>query len=80
MSSTLNLHLLKLFPILLDEDISDAQLQRLFLVSAKDFYSRLSEKQKASFCDAFRMSQMQSSASPTRLFNENLFQGLLKNL
>ena len=80
MSSTLNQHLLKLFPIILDDDISDSQLNRLFIVSAKDFYGRLSDKQQVAFRDAFRLSRMQSSSSPTKMFNESLFQGLLKNL
>ncbi|CAG9807296.1 unnamed protein product [Chironomus riparius] len=80
MSSTLNQHLLKLFPIIIDDDISNSQLNRLFIVSAKDFYGRLSNKQQLAFRDAFRLSRMQSSTSPTKMFNESLFQGLLKNL
>lgn len=80
MSSTLNLHLLKLFPLILDEDISVAQLYTLFLVSAKDFYDRLSEKQRNAFRECFR-NKFSSPTSPTSLVsNEDLFQNLLKHL
>jgi hypothetical protein len=80
MSSTLNQHLLKLFPLTLDESIPDSLLHRMFTVSAKDFYAGLSAKQREAFRDAFSSRVMSSSTSPTRNLNESFFQRLLKHL
>lgn len=80
MSSTLNLNLLKMFPLILDEEIADEQLYRYFLVSAKDFYIRLSEKQRTPFKDCFK-SKLSSPSSPSNLVcNNDLFLNLLKHL
>ncbi|KAG5669568.1 hypothetical protein PVAND_017455 [Polypedilum vanderplanki] len=80
MSSTLNQNLLKLFPLSLDEEIPESDLYQIFIISAKDFYDRLSDKQKSAFRDAFSNRLMTSSTSPTRNLNENFFQCLIKNL
>lgn len=90
LSSTLNQSLVKLFPILLDENLADSELHRIFLVSAKDFYEKLTEAQRVPFKDAFmnriKTKMMSSSAcsnvSPTNsfAFNKNLFQILLQHL
>jgi huntingtin len=74
MSSTLNLHLLKLFPITLDNNMPDSLLFRLFIVSAKDFYQRLTERQQSAFRDAIHQ-----STSSTKI-DSNLFQCLLQQL
>lgn len=87
LSSTLNQNLLKLFPILLDENIEQSELHRIFLVSSKDFYDKLTEQQKIPFKEAFmnrlKTKMMSSSAcSPSNsfAFNNNLFQVLLQHL
>lgn len=90
LSSTLNLNLLKLFPILLDENLENSELHRIFLVSAKDFYEKLTEQQRIPFKDAFmnriKTKMMSSSAcsslSPSNSFasNNTLFQILLQHL
>lgn len=80
MSSTLNLNILKLFPIILDEEICDIQLYRYFLVSAKDFYGQLSEKQRMSFRDCFKRKLASPASTPSAICNDELFQNLLKHL
>lgn len=90
LSSTLNQNLLKLFPILLDENLDNYELNRIFLVSAKDFYGKLSDQQKIPYREAFvnriKTKMMSSSAcsnmSPTNsfVFNNNLFKILLQRL
>jgi len=90
LSSTLNQNLLKLFPILLDENLDNAELNRLFLVSAKDFHEKLNAQQRVPFKDAFanriKTKMMSSSAcsnmSPSNsfAFNNSLFEILLQHL
>ncbi|CRL05136.1 CLUMA_CG018007, isoform A [Clunio marinus] len=90
LSSTLNQNLLKLFPILLDENLPINELYRIFLVSAKDFYEKLTEKQKYSFKEAFnnriKSKEMSSSAcsstspSNTTSYNNKLFHTLLQHI
>lgn len=80
MSSTLNLNLLKLFPMILNEEISDAHLYRYFLVSTKDFYGKLSEKQKTSFKDCFKIKLASPSKPTSSVCNNDLFQNLLNHL
>lgn len=90
LSSTLNQNLLKLFPILLDENLDNTELHRIFLVSARDFYQQLSEQQRIPFKNAFttriKTKMMSSSAcsniSPSNSFNfnNNLYQILLQHL
>lgn len=90
LSSTLNQNLLKLFPILLDENLDNAELHKIFLVSAKDFFQQLTDQQRIPFKEAFsnriKTKMMSSSAcsnlSPTNsfAFNNNLYQILLQHL
>jgi hypothetical protein len=89
LSSTLNQHLLKLFPILLDENVDDEILHKIFLMTARDFNEQLSKQQKIPFKEAFEnriktkmMSSSACSISPTNsfAFNNNLFATLLKHL
>jgi hypothetical protein len=89
LSSTLNQNLVKVFPILLDENLADFELHRIFLVSAKDFYDKLNDQQRATFKETFtnriKTKMMSSSAinvSPTNsfAFNNNLFHVLLQHL
>lgn len=79
LSSTLNLNLVKLFPLIIDEELPEEQLYRYFIVSAKDFYERLSERQKMAFKDCFR-TKMTSPPSTSSVHNQSLFENLLKNL
>lgn len=80
MSSTLNLHLLKLFPTLLDENCTDARLYKIFIVSAKDFFDRLSNKQQIAFRECFRSKLVSPSSPTTTISNHDLFQDLMKHL
>lgn len=86
LSSTLNLHLLKLFPILLDENIPNSEMYQLFLVCARDFYDKLTPPQQQQFKDAFssKVKTKMMSTSPLSInstYNtNNLFQILLEHL
>ncbi|CAO1418775.1 unnamed protein product [Diamesa serratosioi] len=86
LSSTLNLNLLKLFPVLLDENIPNKELYQLFLVCARDFYDKLTPAQQQQFKEPFTskvktkmMSTSPMSINPTNNIN-NLFHILLEHL
>ena len=86
LSSTLNLNLLKIFPILLDENIPNNEMYQLFLVCARDFYDKLTAPQQHQFKEAFasKVKTKMMSTSPLSInstYNSNnLFQILLEHL
>ena len=86
LSSTLNLNLLKLFPILLDENIPNSEMYQLFLVCTRDFYDKLTTPQQLQFKDAFasKVKTKMMSTSPLSINStvntNNLFHIILEHL
>ena len=83
-SASINLHLIKLFPVVLNEFNENlghtADMSVLFVTAAKDFHSKLTQNQKQRFREAFQIDVNQPIQNHPNKLQCKVFQLMLNSL